>query len=238
MSLMRDIYKDYRRYRATDERWFTVVFLSQGFWASCIYRFSRMVMTRVKIRWLRRIFGVVLAIVQKWVEIVTGITMSPDSDIGEGIYIGHYGQIFFPRFGRMGKNCNIQQGVTIGEGGRGEGWGVPVLGDRVHIGPNAVLLGKIVIGNDVAIAAGAIVTRSMPARAVVMGNPARVVSYEGSFEMVRYDGMETDPDRRASLAEQQAQASRENGACKAAINGAESHEKMAITSSSPIKAAS
>ena len=30
-------------------------------------------------------------------------------------------------------------------------------------------------------------------------NPAKVVSYDGSFDYVVYDGMETDPDRRASL---------------------------------------
>jgi hypothetical protein len=32
-----------------------------------------------------------------------------------------------------------------------------------------------------------------------MGNPAKVVSYKGSFEYVVYDGMEQDPERRASL---------------------------------------
>jgi len=32
-----------------------------------------------------------------------------------------------------------------------------------------------------------------------MGNPAKLVSYKGSFAYVLYDGMETDPDRIASL---------------------------------------
>ena len=35
---------------------------------------------------------------------------------------------------------------------------------------------------------------------MVMGNPAKVVSYEGSFDCVVYDGMESDPARIASLA--------------------------------------
>lgn len=238
MSLMRDIYKDYRRYRATDERWFTVLFLSQGFWASCVYRFSRLVMTRVKIRFIRRICGVILSLVQKWVEIITGITMSPDCDIGEGVYVGHYGQIFFPRTGKVGKNCNVQQGVTMGEGGRGETRGVPVIGDRVHIGPNAVILGKIVIGNDVSIGAGAIVTRSMPPRSVVMGNPARVVSYEGSFDLIRYDGMDTDPDRLASLAEQRAQGAPDGKVPVTAATAANGHEKLANTAAPGVKVGS
>ena len=51
------------------------------------------------------------------------------------------------------------------------------------------------------ICAGSVVTRSVPARAVVMGNPARVVSYDGSFDYVLYDGMwKSDADRIASLA--------------------------------------
>jgi serine acetyltransferase len=49
------------------------------------------------------------------------------------------------------------------------------------------------------ICAGAVVTRSVPARALVMGNPARVLSYEGSFEHVLYDGMGEDAERLASL---------------------------------------
>ena len=46
---------------------------------------------------------------------------------------------------------------------------------------------------------GAVVNKSVPARAVVLGNPARVVSYDGSFDYVFYDGMDLDPARRASL---------------------------------------
>jgi hypothetical protein len=46
-----------------------------------------------------------------------------------------------------------------------------------------------------------------------MGNPARVVSYEGSFEFIRYDGMEADPQRASSLL--QATMTRSSGAAKA-----------------------
>jgi serine O-acetyltransferase len=60
-------------------------------------------------------------------------------------------------------------------------------------------VGKITIGDDVMICPGSFVTRSVPPRAVVMGNPAKVVSYEGSFESIVYDGMEDDPARRAAL---------------------------------------
>jgi len=60
--------------------------------------------------------------------------------------------------------------VAIGVGGRGDERGLPTLGDRVHVGVNAIIIGRITIGDDAAIAAGAVVTRSVPPRAVVMGN--------------------------------------------------------------------
>ena len=58
---------------------------------------------------------------------------------------------------------------------------------------------EVIVGDDAVVCAGSVVSRSIPARAVVMGNPARVVSYDGSFDYVYYDGMDVDPARRASL---------------------------------------
>jgi len=87
----------------------------------------------------------------------------------------------------------------MGFAGQGEERGTPVLGDRVFVGPHAIILGKITIGDDALISPGAVVLRSVPPRAVVLGNPARVVSYDGSFEIIKYDGMEADVERIASL---------------------------------------
>ena len=43
------------------------------------------------------------------------------------------------------------------------------------------------------------VTRSVPPRAVVAGNLARVLSHGGSFDLIRYPGMDEDPERQISL---------------------------------------
>jgi serine O-acetyltransferase len=199
MGLCRDIYLDYRRYRAAGGGWFSVVFLTQGFWASSVYRFSRWAWLGVKVPVLRRLLRVFLAVLQKAVEVVTGISLPPECEVGEGLYIGHFGPIIFPRHGRIGSNCNVQQGVTFGVGGRGDSRGAPVIGDRVHVGPNAVVIGNITVGNDAVISSLALVTKPVPPRAVVMGNPARVVSYAGSFDFIRYDAMHADPGRLASI---------------------------------------
>jgi serine O-acetyltransferase len=105
-----------------------------------------------------------------------------------------------PAHGSLGTNCNLAHGVTIGLAGRGERRGAPKLGNRVFVGTNAVVVGKITIGDDVMIGAGSVVTTSVPPRGVVLGNPARVVSFDGSFDHIAYDGMDTDPERLESLA--------------------------------------
>jgi acetyltransferase-like isoleucine patch superfamily enzyme len=50
-----------------------------------------------------------------------------------------------------------------------------IVGRNVWIGSGACILPGVAIGDDSVIAAGSVVTRSVPARTLVMGVPARVV---------------------------------------------------------------
>jgi len=50
-----------------------------------------------------------------------------------------------------------------------------MIGDDVWIGPNATILKGVHIGNGAFIEAGALITRDVPARARVLGNPAQIV---------------------------------------------------------------
>lgn len=199
----RHIYRDFKRYEATGDSWPTIL-LSQGFWASSVYRISRAAVTGARPAILRGPLRAAALLAQKLMEIVTGICIPTQCEIGEALYIGHYGGIILPRHGRIGHNCSFAQNSTIGVAGTGENRGAPVIGNRVFVGAHSVVVGKITIGEDAMICAGSIVTRSVPPRAVVMGNPARVVSYDGSFDHVCYPGMALDPDRLASLERAQA----------------------------------
>lgn len=189
----RHVYFDFRRYRVTADAALRTIFLTQGFWASTIYRMAHAA-TRATL--LTRPFA---AIAQKLAEIVTGISIPAQCQIGDGLYIGHYGSIILAAEARIGHNCSLAQNVTIGIAGGAEDRGAPTIGNRVFIGAHSVIVGRITIGDDAVICAGSVVSRPVPARAVVMGNPARVVSYDGSFDYVYYDGMDVDPARRASL---------------------------------------
>ena len=190
----RHIYLDYRRYKATGDS----PTRAQGFWASCIYRLSRAAVYGARPRILRAPLRIAAALAQTLTEILTGISIPVECEIGEGLYIGHFGTIILPREGRIGHNCSVAQNVAIGASGKGASRGAPTIGNRVFIGAHSVIVGGLQIGEDAMICAGSVVTRSVAPRAVVVGNPARVVSFEGSFDHVVYDGIELDADRQAS----------------------------------------
>lgn len=109
-----------------------------------------------------------------------GIGIQYSTEIGPGFYIGHIGGIVVHNNCIIGKNCNISQGVTLGQTNRGERKGTPMIGDNVYIGPGAVVIGKIKIGNNVAIGSNCVVTKDVPDNAVVVGVPGKVISYDGS----------------------------------------------------------
>ena len=119
-----------------------------------------------------------------------GISIRVSTDIGSGFYIGHFGGIVVSNEVIIGKNCNISQGVTIGQSNRGARKGVPVIGDNVYIGPGAKIFGRIRIGNNAAIGANCVVTKDVPDNAVVVGIPGRIISHEGSAGYVNRNDYE------------------------------------------------
>src|SRR5215217_7930296 len=48
-----------------------------------------------------------------------GIQIPASTQIGKGLYIGHFGVIIVNSRARIGQNCNIGPGVTIGQENRG-----------------------------------------------------------------------------------------------------------------------
>ncbi|MEW5676328.1 DapH/DapD/GlmU-related protein [Flavobacterium enshiense] len=105
--------------------------------------------------------------------------------IGGGFLLGHYGGILIGQRVIIGENCNVYQGVSIGNTSRGKSKGFPTIGDRVWIGANSVVVGKITIGNDVLIAPLSFVSFDVPDNAVVAGNPAQIVSYNSSAGYIK-----------------------------------------------------
>lgn len=97
------------------------------------------------------------------------------TNIGEGLFLNHNGPVTINPYSVIGKNCSIGICVTIGIEYRGKREGAPIIGNRVWIGANAVIVGKITIGENVLIAPNAYVNFDVPSNSIVIGNPGKII---------------------------------------------------------------
>jgi len=78
---------------------------------------------------------------------------------------------------KIGSNCMIFQNVTLGTKSLFSS-DYPTIGNNVIIGANSIIMGDVEIGNDVTIGAFTLVNRSIPSKAIVVGNPARIIGFK------------------------------------------------------------
>ena len=121
---------------------------------------------------------------QKFIEVITGISIPYSVQVGKELYIGHFGGIIINSRAIIGDNCNISQGVTIGVSGKGENRGVPTIGNNVYIGVNSVVAGPIYVGDNSVIAANSLVTKDVLPNVTVMGVPAIKISDNNSAQYI------------------------------------------------------
>lgn len=95
---------------------------------------------------------------------------------GPGLRINHSGLLVVNAKAKIGKWCDIHQGVNIGENGYYDENGnaiseVPIIGNYVFIGPGAKIFGKANIGDRVRVGANAVVNKDVQEGKLVLGNP-------------------------------------------------------------------
>jgi acetyltransferase-like isoleucine patch superfamily enzyme len=109
-----------------------------------------------------------------------------DPTIGEGTWIGPFCLIDGSGGLSIGAGCDISAGAHIyshttvsrcvtGRRHDRVDRAATSVGDRTHVGANAVVLMGVQIGSECVIGAGAVVTHDVPDRTCVVGVPARPV---------------------------------------------------------------
>jgi serine O-acetyltransferase len=96
------------------------------------------------------------------------------NNIGKGLFIQH-GNSTIIHAARIGSNCWVNQNVTIGDNGRG----IPTIGNNVRIGTGAVVLGPILVGDNVVIGANATIVKDVPSNSVVVPSPSYIIKQNG-----------------------------------------------------------
>lgn len=86
----------------------------------------------------------------------------------------------------IGDEVYFNRKAELEDKGLGEFGGYEVkIGHDVWIGDRAIVLCHVEIGNGAIVAGGAVVTKSVPPYAVVGGNPARIIKWRFSPEIIQ-----------------------------------------------------
>jgi len=160
--MFENIREDWRTYEGDLSR--------QGLWVMLVYRFGRW-RYGVRQRWLRLPLSILYKVLKLLSQILTGIDLPCEAQVGRRLVIEHFGGIIISGDTVLGDDVVIRNGVTIGLKHTGIA-GAPVIGNRVDIGAGAKILGAITIGDDVAIGANAVVLQDVPANSLAVGVPA------------------------------------------------------------------
>jgi len=117
------------------------------------------------------------------------IIATPDAEIGDGVYVGPYCNVGHATLGDdvlLGSNVTILSGklqhhfdrLDVPVRHQGGTYSRVSVGRDVWIGNGAIVMADV--GDQAVVAAGAVVTKPVAPRAIVGGNPARVIGERGA----------------------------------------------------------
>ena len=132
-------------------------------------------------------FDLIARLISQLSRFFTGIEIHPKAEIGKNFFIDHGMGVVIGETSEIGDNVTIYHATTLG--------GIspsiksdeqryvkrhPTLKNNVVVGSGAQVLGPIIVGENAKIGANAVVTKDVPANAVMVGIPAKNVNEDGS----------------------------------------------------------
>jgi serine O-acetyltransferase len=128
-------------------------------------------------------FGLLAKMISQLSRFFTGIEIHPKAKIGKNFFIDHGMGVVIGETSEIGDNVTIYHAVTLG--------GIspsinsdeqryvkrhPTLKNNVVVGSGAQVLGPVIVGENAKVGANAVVTKDVPANAVMVGIPAKNVN--------------------------------------------------------------
>lgn len=145
----------------------------QGLWAVAVHRYGNWRMG-IKMRFIRIPFSLLYRVLYKLVEWTCGISLPYTVRLGRRVRIWHHSGIIL-HAESIGDDVHIRHNTTFGVARIYDNENLPIIGNRVDIGCGACILGRVNVGNGALIGANAVVIDDVPAGALVVGVPAKVV---------------------------------------------------------------
>ena len=166
MKMIEDIRSVFKRDPAA-RNVFEILTCYSGVQAVIIYRFTHL-LWKYKLYWLARF----ISTLARW---ITGIEIHPGAVIGHRFFIDHGMGVVIGETAKIGDDCMMYHGVTLG----GTSWDKvkrhPTLKDGVIIGAGAKILGPITLGKNVRVGSNSVVVKSIDDNCTVVGIPGRVL---------------------------------------------------------------
>ena len=132
-------------------------------------------------------FDLIARVISQFSRFLTGIEIHPAAKIGKNFFIDHGMGVVIGETSEIGDNVTIYHMVTLGgispsinSDNQRQVKRHPTLKDNVVIGSGAQVLGPITVGENAKVGANAVVTKDVPANAVMVGIPAKNANEDGS----------------------------------------------------------
>ncbi len=128
-------------------------------------------------------FGLLAKMISQLSRFFTGIEIHPKAKIGKNFFVDHGMSVVIGETSEIGDNVTIYHAVTLGgispsikSDEQRNNKRHPTLKNNVVVGSGAQVLGPVIVGENAKIGANAVVTKDVPANAVMVGIPAKNVN--------------------------------------------------------------
>ena len=127
-------------------------------------------------------FHLIARIISQFSRFLTGIEIHPNAKIGKNLFIDHGMGVVIGETSEIRDNVTIYHNVTLGgtspsinTNEQRNSKRHPTLEENVVVGSGAQILGPVVIGKNSLIGANAVVTKDVPEKSIMAGNPAKKI---------------------------------------------------------------
>lgn len=122
------------------------------------------------------IIGKLVKIIYNRFSFKYGYEIAPRTQIGKGLRLPHRGGIIVIHGDVIiGEQCEIMQGVTIGNNIIKSRYSVAMIGNGVTISAGAKVIGGVTIGDNVMVGANSVVIKDIASCSIVAGIPSKVI---------------------------------------------------------------